>query len=116
NPAPAWELRFRAPVVGALDWSPDAPDRTVYTSTESGVWQVHAWDVTTGERRRVTDNPVGVVDATPTLDGASVLWFADETGDESGRWHAQPFHGGETVPFLDGAPHGWNEGLSQAAN
>ncbi len=35
-------------------------------------------------------------------------------GDESGRWLVQPFHGGETTPFLDGVPHGWNEGLAQA--
>ena len=43
-----------------------------------------------------------------------VLWFQDESGDESGRWHLQPFHGGETTLFLEGVPHGWSEGLAQA--
>jgi dipeptidyl aminopeptidase/acylaminoacyl peptidase len=70
--------------------------------------------VATGDRRQVTDEPVGVIDGTPTLDGEGVLWFQDETGSEAGRWFVQPFAGGETTPFLDGAPHGWSEGLAQA--
>ncbi|MGH3126319.1 MAG: TolB family protein, partial [Gaiellaceae bacterium] len=112
--APAWELRFRTPVSFLPEWSPAAPRNAVYVSNESGVWQVHAFDTETGNRRQVTDHPVGLVDCVPRLDGEGALWFQDESGDESGRWHVQPFHGGETVPFLDGVPHGWNEGLAQA--
>jgi dipeptidyl aminopeptidase/acylaminoacyl peptidase len=112
--APAWEERFRAPVSFLPEWSPVAPRSAVYVSNESGIWQVHAFDAETGSRRQVTEHPVGLVDAVPTLDGEGVLWFQDETGDESGRWLVEPFHGGETTPFLDGAPHGWNEGLAQA--
>jgi len=111
---PAWERRFRAPVSFLPEWSPHAPDRIVYASNESGIWQVHTRDVATGARRRVTDNPVGVIDGMPTLDGEGILWFEDETGDESGGWRVQPFLGGETRPFLQGAPHGWSEGLTQA--
>jgi len=108
-----WEQRFRAPVSYLPEWSPQAPDRVVYASNESGTWQLHAWDVVTGARRQVTDHAVGVLDGTTTLDGERILWFQDETGDESGRWLGQPFHGGETRPFLEGVPHGWNEGLAQ---
>ena len=111
---PAWEQRFRAPVSYLPEWSPAAPRNAVYVSNESGVWQVHTLDTETGARRQVTDHPVGLVDAVPTLDGDGVLWFQDESGDESGRWHVQPFHGGETTLFLDGVPHGWSEGLAQA--
>ena len=109
-----WEQRFRAPLSFLPEWSPQAPDRCVYASSESGVWQVHAWDVATGERRRVTDSKIGLTDGAPTLDGEGVLWFDDTTGDEAGRWLVQPFGGGETRPFLDGAPYGWSEGLAQA--
>ncbi len=112
--APRWEQRFRAPVSFLPDWSPRAPNRVVYASNESGIWQVHAWDVATGTHRQVTSSSVGVTDATPTLDGGGVLWFEDLTGDESGRWLVQPFHGGETGPFLEGVPDGWNDGLAQA--
>lgn len=109
-----WERRFRAAVSFLPEWSPHGPDHGVYASNESGVWQLHAWDVETGERRQVTEEPVGVVDGAPTLDGEGVLWFQDETGSEAGRWVVQPFGGGETTPFLDGVPHGWSEGLAQA--
>ena len=75
----------------------------------------HAWDVATGARRRVTDHPVGVIDGTPTLDGERVIWFQDETGAESGLWLVEPFLGGEAArPFLEGVPHGWENGLTQA--
>ena len=111
----AWEQRFRATVTYLPEWSPAAPERVVYATNESGIWQVHTWDLATGDRRQVTDHPVGLLDGTPTFDGEGVLWFQDETGDESGRWFVQPFHGGETRPFVDGVPHGWNSGLAQAA-
>ena len=111
---PTWEQRFRAPVSFLPEWSPGAPGHAVYTSNASGSWQVHALDVERGTTRQVTDDPVGLTDAVPTLDGEGVLWFQDETGDESGQWLAQPFHGGETQPLLEGVPHGWSEGLAQA--
>jgi pimeloyl-ACP methyl ester carboxylesterase len=112
--APAWERRFRATLTFFPDWSNHAPDRVVYASNDSGVWQVHAWDVAQGGRRQVTDHPVGLLDGKPTLAGDGVLWFQDETGDESGQWLVQPFHGGDTRRFLEGVPHGWSEGLAQA--
>jgi pimeloyl-ACP methyl ester carboxylesterase len=110
----AWERRFRAPIASLPTWSPSAPDRCVYASNEATVWQLYAWQPSTGERRRVTDSAIGVTDGTPTFDGEGILWFDDETGDESGRWLKQPFSGGETRSFLVGVPQGWNEGLAQA--
>ena len=109
-----WERRFRAPISFLPTWAPGAPDRCVYASNEAGVWQVFAWDPATGERRQVTAEPVGVTDGTPSLDGREVFWFADDTGDEAGRWLAQPFAGGETRPLFPTIPNGWNEGLAQA--
>src|SRR5438105_9109978 len=111
---PHWERRFRAPVVSMPEWSPHAPDRLSFASSESGIWQLHVLDRSTGMRRRVTDHPVGITEGAPTVDGQGVVWFQDETGDESGRWFHQPFEGGPSTPFLDGVATGWNEGLSQA--
>jgi dipeptidyl aminopeptidase/acylaminoacyl peptidase len=109
-----WERRFRAPVSFLPTWSPQAPDCCVYASSEAGVWQVFAWNSSTGKRRQVTNEPVGVTDGTPSLDGRDVYWFADDTGDEAGRWLAQPFDGGETRPLFQGVRNGWSEGLAQA--
>lgn len=107
-----WEQRFRAPRVLLPTWSDAAPARAVYVGTESGVWQAHAIDLATGARRRVTDHPVGVIEAHMSADGERVVWFEDENGDESGRWWAEPFGGGDRSIFLEGLPHGWNEGIS----
>jgi hypothetical protein len=109
-----WEQRFRTPISFLPEWSPLAPDRCTYASSEAGVWQLYAWNVASGERRQVTESAVGVVDGTPTLDGEGVLWFDDETGDEAGRWLVQPFGGGEKRPFLENVPYGWSNGLAQA--
>jgi dipeptidyl aminopeptidase/acylaminoacyl peptidase len=110
---PAWERRYRAPLVFLPEWSADQPDRLVYVSNESGVWQVHCRDLRTGATRQVTDHPVGVTDGRPTLDGTGVLWFSDASGDESGQWMVAPFDGGAPRPFLEGIPDGWNEGMAE---
>lgn len=112
---PDWERRFRAPNVSFPRWARDTPERFVFWSTESGVYQVHVWDRSTGERRQVTDHPVGVLSGALTLDGERVLFWQDETGSEAGQWYAEPFSGGVAEPFLAGLALGWNQGLSQAS-
>ena len=109
---PRWEQRFRAPTISFPDWSPHAPDRIAYESTESGIWQLHVADLAAGRTRRVTDHPVGVVAGAWAPDGSEICWWQDETGDESGRWYAQPFAGGEPRVLLPEAEPGWNEGFA----
>jgi dipeptidyl aminopeptidase/acylaminoacyl peptidase len=84
----------------------------VVTSDESGAYQAYAWDVTTGERRRISDEPVGVIYATVTAGGDRAVWFRDDTGDESGAWVAAPFGGGDAEPLLPGVPIGWPDGIA----
>ena len=82
-------------------------------STESGSYQLHAWDRRTGRRRQVTTDPVGVLEGRPTRDGTGVVWFRDETGDETGTFVIAPFD--EDVapePLLPGLPKGWPDGLA----
>jgi dipeptidyl aminopeptidase/acylaminoacyl peptidase len=109
---PLWERRFRAHTITFPTWSRRAPDHAVVTSDESGSYQAHAWDVVTGERRRISDEAVGVMYAGITADGSRVVWFRDETGDEAGLWVAAPFEGGETEALLPGAPTGWPDGIT----
>lgn len=107
----AWEQRFRAPTLLFPTWSRHAPDRLVYASTESGRSQLHTWDRLTGARRRITDEPVGLLGGHVTPDGQSVVWLSDTTGDESGRFVAAPFGGGGPSPLAD-LPAGWDEGIA----
>ncbi len=107
-----WERRFLAPTLTFPHWSRHAPGRLVLTSDEEGSYQAYAWDLSTGGRRRLSDEPVGVIYATVAADGREVVWFSDPTGDESGRWVATPFGGGEPRDLLPGAPSGWPGGLA----
>jgi len=85
RPRPPGEARFRAPTPLVPSWSRHALDRLVLTSDESGSFQAYAWDRAAGTRRRVTDEHVGVIYATVSADGSRAIWFADPSGDESGR-------------------------------
>lgn len=107
-----WQERFRAPTLTLPNWARHAPDRAVLTSDESGAFQAYTWDVASGARRRFTDEPVGIIYATMSADGREAIWFSDPTGDESGRWLAVPFEGGEARELLPGAPVGWPDGLA----
>lgn len=109
---PLWQRRYRAPIIGFPTWSRHAPDRLVYASSESGIYQIHSWDLATGERRQITREPVGLVSGHVSADGEWVLWHRDTTGDESGTWMAAPFRGGDPEPLAEGLPRGWDEGLA----
>jgi dipeptidyl aminopeptidase/acylaminoacyl peptidase len=106
-----WEQRFRAPSVGFPRWARDAPDRLVFSSNESGAWQVYASDRRTGLRRQVTDDPIGVAGGAPTPDGSGVVWFHDATGDEVGHWVVAPFEQGDPRPLMPGVEDAWTTGL-----
>jgi dipeptidyl aminopeptidase/acylaminoacyl peptidase len=109
---PLWQRRFRAPIIGFPTWSRHAPDRLVYVSSESGIYQLHSWDLASGVRRQITHEPVGLVSGQVSADGEWVLWHRDTTGDESGTWVAAPFTGGAAEPLAEGLPTGWDEGLA----
>jgi dipeptidyl aminopeptidase/acylaminoacyl peptidase len=111
-PAAAWEARFRAPTLSLATWSRHAPGRLVLTSDETGSFQAYVWDLASGSRRRITDERVGVTDATVSADGSRAIWFSDPSGDESGRWLSVPFDGGEPAELLPEAPVGWPDGLA----
>ena len=109
---PLWKRRYRTPTVGFPTWSRHAPDRLVYVSTESGVYQVHSWDLATGTRRQVSTESVGVVHGDVTGDGDWVVWNQDTTGNEAGRLVAAPFSGGAPEPLVEDLPSGWTEGTA----
>lgn len=109
---PLWQRRYRAPIVGFPTWSRHAPDRLVYVSSESGIYQLHSWDIATGTRIQVTHEPVGLVSGEVSADGEWVVWHRDTTGDESGAFVVAPFSGGTAEPLIEGLPIGWDQGIA----
>ena len=111
--APAWVRRFTATRLGFPAWSDAAPDRLALVANRSGSWQVWAHDLGDGSWRQASDEPIGVEEAHVLPDGR-IAWFQDDTGEETGRWIAQPFTGGPAEPAFPGLPTGWSLGLATA--
>jgi dipeptidyl aminopeptidase/acylaminoacyl peptidase len=109
---PLWKQRFRAPIVGFPTWSRRAPDRLVYVSSESGIYQLHSWDRASGRHVQVTDEPVGLLAGEVSADGDWVVWHRDTTGDESGTFVTAPFGGGDAEPLTEGLPTAWDQGIA----
>jgi dipeptidyl aminopeptidase/acylaminoacyl peptidase len=84
-------------------------------SSESGIYQLHSLDVSTGARRQVTTEPVGLVSGDISADGDWVVWHRDTTGDESGTFVTAPFSGGPAEPLMEGLPLAWDDGIALGA-
>jgi dipeptidyl aminopeptidase/acylaminoacyl peptidase len=110
-----WRARFGAARVSLPDWARDAPDRNVYLSNASGVWETYAWDRATGTHRQVTDRPNGTYNSMISPDGERIWWFNDTDGDEFGSWVTELFGGrpagGEPEPAIPGIPAGYPAGV-----
>ena len=107
---PAWEARFRAPRVSLPDWAQDAPQRCLYVGNPGGTYELFAWDRSSGDVRQVTARPDGTSDGLLSADGEWIWWFADDGGDEHGRWLRQPFTGGPDTPAAPDVPDGYSAG------
>jgi dipeptidyl aminopeptidase/acylaminoacyl peptidase len=64
-------------------------------SNRSGVYQLYAWDVPTGDLRQVTDRPDGQLFGVISPDGRYVYYLDDQQGNEIGHYVRAPFEGGE---------------------
>ena len=109
---PAWTQRFTHPTIEEVSWASGAPDHLAAVTTEDGSTQAWAWDVRTGERRRVSKGGVGAEEAHVLPDGSGVVWWYDEIGNERGRWMVTPFEGGDPRPLFRGFHDEWMMGLS----
>jgi dipeptidyl aminopeptidase/acylaminoacyl peptidase len=110
-----WQRRFTAPQIGFPAWTNAAPDRLAFVSNESGSWQAWVADLVTGERRRISNEPVGVETVLVAPDGR-IVWWRDERGDEQGLWVAASFDAEEPEPLVAYAPLGWSSGISFAGD
>jgi dipeptidyl aminopeptidase/acylaminoacyl peptidase len=107
-----WQLRFTAPRIIDLAWADRAPERLGAITNESGSWQAWTWDLTSGERRQVSDSAIGVEEVHVLPDGSGVVWWLDETGNERGWWMVSPLDGSDPRPLVPALPPGWQSGLS----
>jgi dipeptidyl aminopeptidase/acylaminoacyl peptidase len=89
-----WIQRFRAPNVLWTGLGRAAPSRGVVACNQSGIYQLYAWDVGSGQLRQLTNKPQGVVFGSISPDGRYVYYFDDEAGNEVGHWVRISYQGG----------------------
>ena len=94
--AAPWKQRFRAPVILWTQLAKAAPTRGLAASNPSGVYQLYAWDVPTGELTQLTNRPEGQVFGVLSPDGRYVYYLHDQQGNEIGHYVRVPFEGGES--------------------
>ncbi|MBI2940540.1 MAG: S9 family peptidase [Chloroflexi bacterium] len=110
----AWRRRFRAARLSLPSWARDEPERLLYASNASGKWELSVWDRRTTVHRQVTDRPAGTMHGELDPTGEWIWWFDDDTGNEIGRWVAEPFAAGERVAVAPDVPPAYSAGLAIA--
>jgi dipeptidyl aminopeptidase/acylaminoacyl peptidase len=78
--------RFRAPAVLWAQIAKNDPTTGLVAANFSGVNQLYAWNVTTGELRQLSDRPEGLSSGLLSPDGRYVYYLHDDDGNEVGHY------------------------------
>jgi dipeptidyl aminopeptidase/acylaminoacyl peptidase len=101
---PGWKARFRLPVIRSLQVAARAPECGLVASNVSGTFQLHAWDVSSGRLRTLTNRPTGVIAGLLASNGRFVYYHDDAGGNELGHFVRIPFEGGPPESITPGVP------------
>jgi dipeptidyl aminopeptidase/acylaminoacyl peptidase len=113
-PDAPWKRRFRAWTIAIAAVASREPARGIATTNRSGVQQVYAWDVPSGELRQLTFAPAGKVMASLGPDGRFVYYLDDEQGNEVGHVVRVPFEGGDAEDVTPDLPPYASGGLAMS--
>src|SRR5262245_1514973 len=101
--AALWKQRYRLPLTWA-ELAKTSPERGLAVSNRSGVFQLYAWDVASGEMRQLTHTPTGKIGGYLSPDGRYVYYLQDASGNEIGHFVRVPFEGGEPEDITPDMP------------
>ena len=110
----SWKQRFRATVIAGAQLASAKPDRGLVTSTQSGQYQLHAWDTPSNSLRQLTFSPQGTVFGLISPDGRSVYYLEDQGGNEMGHFVRIPWSGGRPEDITPDLPPYSAFGLSMS--
>lgn len=99
-----WKQRFRAWTVASAAVASNEPSRGIAVTNASGVHQVYAWDVTSGNLNQLTFVPSGKIAASLNPDGTYIYYLDDQQGNEIGHLVRVPYGGGgseDVTPDMD---------------
>lgn len=118
TPNAQWKQRFTVPNF-YTQIAQNNPDHGLVISDQSGIYQLYAWDISTGEQRQLTAEPTGVTFGGISPNGDYVYYHQDEGGNELGKWMRVPFTGNVSTPRQDitpDLPAYYSNSLSQSLN
>jgi dipeptidyl aminopeptidase/acylaminoacyl peptidase len=92
-PDAPWKERFRAPAVLWTQIAKNDPTTGLVAANFSGVNQLYAWNVTTGELRQLSHRPEGLSSGLLSPNGRYIYYLEDEGGNEVGHYVRLPLEG-----------------------
>jgi dipeptidyl aminopeptidase/acylaminoacyl peptidase len=90
-----WKKRYRAPAIAWAQLARSNNLRGLVTSTETGEYQLYAWNVRSGELRQLTHRPEGTMFGIISPNGQYVYYLQDDGGNEIGHFVRLSWEGGE---------------------
>ncbi len=116
--AAPWKQRFRALAVLWTQLAREAPGRGMAVSNQTGVYQLYAWDVASGDLRQLTNRAEGMLSGMIAPDGRYIYYHDDQGGNEIGHFVRVPFEGGVPQDITPDLPpySAWSIGASRSGN
>lgn len=99
-----WQQRWSLPGIYWTQLARIAPDRGLVSSNTTGVFQLFAWYVNTGDFKQLTDQPHGIRNGQISPDGHWICFLKDEQGNEKGHFVLLPFEGGAFTDLTPDLP------------
>jgi len=116
SPEADWRKRFKLPVVAGTSLAGRNHARGMAVTNQSGVYQLHAWDMATGDLRQLTYAPAGVVIGGISPDGQYIYYLNDASGNEIGHYVRVPFKGGDAEDITPDMPLYSSFSIGQSLN
>lgn len=107
-----WRQRFYVPTVLWMRSAQLAPGHALVVSNQTGLFELHAIDFTTGSSRQLTRRPGGTLFGSLSPDGTATYFLNDRKGNEYGHFFRVSFSGGTAADITPDLPPYYSYGVS----
>lgn len=111
-----WQQWFQAAIITASQIADKNPSRGIAISNQSGLYQLYAWDVSSGSLRQITASGSGQVFGGISPDGNYIYYLKSEQDDDQGHFVRVAFDGGEETNLTPGTPFYTSYYIGQSLN